>query len=158
MSNRVNKTIIVCHTSFWYMLRIKSSFSWWLAHRYHPIQQGSRYRFTIKYKCCISRRAGLTTLNILLYKDNTFLFTISSIFSIFSALSKTVLCDSLLNPKMSLINLPYTDYVGCYLLQVDAFGWHSKPYVNVSWHIHLYRYAWTSGVAPGYNITALPSP
>ena len=48
MSNRVNKTIIVCHTSFGYMLRIKGSFTWWLAHRYHHIQQGSRYRFTIK--------------------------------------------------------------------------------------------------------------
>ena len=80
MSNRVNKTTIVCHTSFGYMLRIKGSFSWWLAHRHvQPIQQGSRYGFTVTYitryinKCCISRRAGLSTLNILLYKDKLLL-------------------------------------------------------------------------------------
>ena len=50
MSNRVNKTIVVCHTSLKYMLRIKGLFSWSLSHRYHPIQQGSTYCFTIKYK------------------------------------------------------------------------------------------------------------
>ena len=39
---------------------------------------------------CTSRQTGLSTLNTLLYKDNTFLFIISSTFSMFSTFSKYV--------------------------------------------------------------------
>ena len=69
------------------------------------------YVIYLASKNCIKLRAGLSILNIRLYKFSTFLFTIFWALSILSAFNTAELCDRLERPRHCFIKRPWIDSI-----------------------------------------------